>query len=559
MPHRAIIVTAAAAAAVVVWLGLCPVPALDAADSTWSVDAGGNWSGSLNWDNHTPPNGPTDVARLTHNISADTQVTIDAAMGAGVAAMAVFLDDDSHNYTLASAGGTLTLRGFIQSDGAGRNHVVAAPVLVSLPITLVAQTADLTVSGSISGPGLDRSVIKDGPCTIFLEGANTYQGDTTVSDGVLTIRTDTALGATTAGTEVITGATLAVEHPSGLHVGAEALALSGAGVGGAGALRSLAGDNTWLGQVALPTDATIGVNGGSRLALSGGLSCQGALSKVGLGELVLSGTQAYGVGAALVAAAGTVRMDADAGGPAGDHNLAVMTMGHAAVQFGSTQHLAELNLMVGSSRLAAGGTVLATASLLVGPGDSVLDLDDGAMVVDYEDDADPTGDIVGWVRTGLNREAGGYWDGLGITSSAAAAEADRLTALGVVDNTDPKVGGKTVFRGETVDATSVLAMYTWWGDANLDGVVDANDYDVIDKMFLFTPDPDNMGWWTGDFNYDGVIDANDYDRIDKAFLFQTGPLADEAGGAATPTPEPATLALVALGLGLALRRRAGGG
>jgi len=127
--------------------------------------------------------------------------------------------------------------------------------------------------------------------------------------------------------------------------------------------------------------------------------------------------------------------------------------------------------------------------------------------------------------------------------------------VGVLDNTDPKVGGKATFEGEAVDETAVLVKFTWGGDANLDGVVDANDYDVIDKMFLFQPVPDNMGWWTGDFTYDGVIDANDYDRIDKAYLFQTGPLAE--GGAAAPaaTPEPATLALAALGAAALLGRK----
>jgi len=144
---------------------------------------------------------------------------------------------------------------------------------------------------------------------------------------------------------------------------------------------------------------------------------------------------------------------------------------------------------------------------------------------------------VDYTRAGYNSLT---WTGNGITSSAAAADSDNLTAVGVLDNADPEAGGKTTFAGQTVDATSVLVKYTWWGDANLDGRVDANDYDLIDRNFLFTPEPDHMGWWTGDFNYDGVIDANDYDKIDRAFLFQTGPLAPAAAaplGQATPATE----------------------
>ncbi|MBE3070992.1 MAG: PEP-CTERM sorting domain-containing protein, partial [Planctomycetes bacterium] len=178
-------------------------------------------------------------------------------------------------------------------------------------------------------------------------------------------------------------------------------------------------------------------------------------------------------------------------------------------------------------------------------------------VVDYAPGASPAAAVGNWIASGFRDGPGGYWDGPGIASSVAAADQDFLTAVGVLDNTDAKVGGKTTFAGEAVDATSILVTYTWWGDANLDGVVDANDYDVIDKNYLFPPVPDNMGWWTGDFTYDGVIDANDYDRIDKAYLFQTGPLAAADGVAPVPTPEPATLALVAVGvLALTRRRRA---
>jgi len=202
--------------------------------------------------------------------------------------------------------------------------------------------------------------------------------------------------------------------------------------------------------------------------------------------------------------------------------------------------------MQGGAVLAVTGTGLAIDTAAGG----AVDLGTGGLVLDYDAGPGPLAQVAQWVRSGLNLEAGGYWDGCGIASSAAAAEPHTLTAVGVLDNGDPKVGGKTTFAGQAVDATSVLARYTWWGDANLDGIIDANDYDVIDKSYLFPPA--SMGWWTGDFNYDGCIDANDFDRIDKAYLFQTGPLAD--GGAPAPTPEPATLALVVLG-GLAMRVR----
>jgi hypothetical protein len=203
-------------------------------------------------------------------------------------------------------------------------------------------------------------------------------------------------------------------------------------------------------------------------------------------------------------------------------------------------------LDIGAFNLARdGGGVLVVGGMTIDEDDGqvpqgCLDVGDIDLIVDYPDGTVcPIAEVAAWVRAGLNAPSG-YWDGDGITSSAAAAQADRLTAVGVLDNADPEVGGKTEFAGQAVDDTSVLVKYTWWGDANLDGVVDANDYDVIDRNFLFNRNP-SAPWFTGDFNYDGVIDANDYDKIDRAFLFQSGPLAPAAAaplGQATPATEP---------------------
>ena len=574
MSRRAITAAAVALAAAALWLGPGPAPASGATHSTWA-DASGNWSNAANWSPQAPPNGSADTAWITHDIAADATVTIDAGMPSGVTVLNLFLEDDSHDYTLASAGGSLTLKGLVQADGPGRCHVISAPFVLGLPVTVMAETADLEISGPVGGAGALGELIKDGPGSVFLTGANAYEGETTVAAGTLAVRTPGALGSAARGTTVVAGATLALDLAAGVTVTGEAVALKGSGVAGQGALRSAAGASVWNGPVTIADAAAIGVDGGSLLTL-GDLRVGGALTKVGTGELVIGGTQDPGPGAALLATTGSVRLDSDAGGAAGGCRLAVTVMAHARVRFGATQHLAELNVLVGEAALVAGAGAVVTPSLLVASHDSVLDLADGALVVDYEPGSSPIDDVAGWVRSGFHSGGGGYWDGNGIVSSRAAAEG--LTAVGVLDNADPKVGGKTEFAGESVDATAVLARYTWWGDANLDGVIDANDYDVIDKNYLFTPNP-AAPWFTGDFTYDGVIDANDYDRIDKAYLFQTGPLgasdpaapmpspiaAPALGSGAgpdampspapVPTPEPATLALVAIGAAALAGRR----
>jgi len=85
------------------------------------------------------------------------------------------------------------------------------------------------------------------------------------------------------------------------------------------------------------------------------------------------------------------------------------------------------------------------------------------------------------------------------------------------------------------DGGEVVVKYTWDGDANLDGVVNAADYFMIDSNFI----PQAKGYQNGDFNYDGVINADDYFLIDSAFLGQTGQLATKPPAVGTPVGEGA--------------------
>ena len=172
------------------------------------------------------------------------------------------------------------------------------------------------------------------------------------------------------------------------------------------------------------------------------------------------------------------------------------------------------------------------------------------------------------VASGYN---GGAWNGsTGISSSTAAADSTHLTAIGVILN---DVGGATLygatgslnstFDGATPVLDDVLAMYTYYGDANLDGAVDGSDYTLIDAGF----NGHLTGWYNGDFNYDGVVDGSDYTLIDNAFNNQgatlgSNPAALVASSTAqiagtSAVPEPASLGVLAIG-GLSLlgkRRR----
>ena len=77
-----------------------------------------------------------------------------------------------------------------------------------------------------------------------------------------------------------------------------------------------------------------------------------------------------------------------------------------------------------------------------------------------------------------------------------------------------------VFASQAVGIKDVLVRYSWDGDANLDGVVNADDYFQIDSGFI----SQKKGYYNGDFNYDGVVSADDYFLIDSAFIGQSEPL-----------------------------------
>jgi MYXO-CTERM domain-containing protein len=94
---------------------------------------------------------------------------------------------------------------------------------------------------------------------------------------------------------------------------------------------------------------------------------------------------------------------------------------------------------------------------------------------------------------------------------------------------------------------------------NLDGLVDAQDYGIIDNWVQF---PGTSGYASGDINYDGVIDAADYGIIDNTIQLQGAPM--QMSGSAIPStelagasavPEPGGAALLGLCALAPLRRR----
>ena len=101
----------------------------------------------------------------------------------------------------------------------------------------------------------------------------------------------------------------------------------------------------------------------------------------------------------------------------------------------------------------------------------------------------------------------------------------------------------------------VLIKYTFFGDADLSGVVDASDYTLIDNGFNSQSGPDPLsGWFNGDFNGDGQINGDDYSLIDNAYNTE-----QSASSIALPANQIATntAQIAAAGITVARRVRVG--
>ena len=156
------------------------------------------------------------------------------------------------------------------------------------------------------------------------------------------------------------------------------------------------------------------------------------------------------------------------------------------------------------------------------------------------------------IQSGRN---GGGWTGTtGIVTTQSQATSGDFTSIGVASGQQVKglanPADTAVWAGRTITGSDTLVMYTYGGDANLDGKINVDDYGHIDSSIVL---PGVAGWFNGDFNYDGKINVDDYGIIDSNVPIQGAPFF--TGSATSPAlsstgvsavPEPATISALAL-------------
>jgi fibronectin-binding autotransporter adhesin len=282
---------------------------------------------------------------------------------------------------------------------------------------------------------------------------------------------------------------------------------------------SVTGNHAISAALTLVNNTTVTTNStGSNLSISGKINGSGKLTAAGSGTLTLSGSNSYGGGTSVTG--GTLNIESP---------TALPSSSTLSVSSGA-------KLVVNRN----GGSKI-TISLASLSDRGLIDLQNNAMTISGSNASTYTA-INGLLKAGYTN--GGNWSGsTGITSST--------------------LGGSTLYTlGEALNGSTLTVGYAYYGDADMSGHVDGNDYSMIDFGFGGA----GTGWQYGDFNYDGVVDGSDYSLIDNAFNTQAGSapaaqiatntteIAAPAGSAAVP--EPASLGLLGIGaLGLLSRRR----
>ncbi|MCX5682477.1 MAG: autotransporter-associated beta strand repeat-containing protein [Planctomycetota bacterium] len=601
--------------------------------SVWNSTSGGTWSDGAKWSGGAP-NASDKFAVFSDATPGSRTVTLSASAQIGTLRFdspgdVTIAGSSQLEFKVSNTGNNYTWdMGLLETSNVNGNGTltIAAPVKMTAPL-LVRHNAGglLTISGVISDPASAKALTKTGTGTLVLSGANTYKGGTTINQGTLRVTNASALGVTTSSYVTLeAGATLDVQSDSALTLANRVKVTTNPANTGlttaylnadratAGPARTMTfgGTLTTDGAVTLSTTSAGGSSlafsglasitnlgagnvatlntASADLALTGGMSlATGTLVKSGPKMLTVSGAQAYGSGTTLKATEGALALNADAGS-ASAYNLGLVTSGGAMVNLGSTQHLASLSLGGTSvtSVASGGGRTLMTKGLDITGGTSptaTLDLADNNLVVDYAGGASPLLQVRDWVKHGANFDPVSgemFWNGTGITSSAAAADPDhyshQLLALGVrqaVDAGDYHMNQMTSVDGVALNDTSVVVKYTWMGDVNLDGKVTIDDYYVLDFYFTYGIAPELTGWWTGDLNGDGKITIDDYYLMDIGFTYQGAPLdggglgllglpaslqdtsLDAATGGAGTVPEPGTLLVLCVGAAGLLRKR----
>ncbi|WP_425619316.1 autotransporter-associated beta strand repeat-containing protein [Anatilimnocola sp. NA78] len=245
-------------------------------------------SGRLTFVSSNAYTGVTNVNQGVLNIQNNTALGIGAVNVLGGAVLEVQNGITVANALSLSTNAAIgTLR-----NVSGSNTWSGSILIPAVQSHLNIAAGDLTVSGSLTSNGY---AVKNGPGTLILTGVNGGSGWMDVSQGVVSLRSDTAA----VGTYFhVNNPSAVVEFSGGITIpSSETIYLSGAAVSGDATLRSVNGANTFNGSLILHSgtgNRNIGAAAGSSLTLGGVVSgTDRNFVKVDVGTVTLSGANTY--------------------------------------------------------------------------------------------------------------------------------------------------------------------------------------------------------------------------------------------------------------------------
>jgi len=421
------------------------------------------------------------------------------------------------NYSL-SGGTVLTSAMSVGYNGTGTFNQSGGTLTASSFINVADQTNSsgsytLSSTGSLSTPYLAVGVGADSGGTFNQKG-----GSVAVTSNLYV-----AVGSGSTGTYSLNGPG-AFTTCGNAYVGGNA-----AGAGGAGTLTIDAGEMTISGTLKVWNSTGTEVTNYSRMT---------AGNTINLATInVPAGSANLGA----VTGTGTLNVGGLPGGP--------------VVTASGLQQSSVTIVSNGQLTLTAGGSTNAVNSLVINSG-GVFNLTSTKLIINYGNGSDPITTIAGYIKSGYN---GGHWNGSGIISTTAQTPTNGLYyGVGYADANDHLVVG--------LPSGQIEVKYTLLGDANLDGLVNGSDFNILAANF----NQSIAGWDQGDFNYDGLVNGADFNELAANFnqgdsgTTTAGDVAAldafaEANGLSLPTssvPEPATAVMMVMaGLGILSRRR----
>jgi autotransporter-associated beta strand protein len=398
-------------------------------------------------------------------------------------------------------------------------------------------------AGGVNTASLDlggHTLTKVGNMQFSIVGADVSDGNIVVNNGTLSVETTTKLQGTSSVNFAGDNTALQFFGNTDPSLVTRPFVFNG----NTGTINQAAGGTAVLigSDMVLNKSVTIQVGTGTlgNLTLNGNLSGAGGITKSGVNTLTLAGASNSYTGGTTLAAAGTGTL---------------LTAGTLITNTKFSNGTLTVNS--GLAKVAAKPTNNAASGLTVVPVVQVnggsIDLTNNAMVVDYAPGNSPRDTVRGYLNSGY---ANGAWNGTGIASSSAAAASstNAKTGIGYAEAAALPSAVPAGFVDKDGDTSSLILKYTLLGDANLDGTVNALDFNALASNYGAS----GSGVWTGgDFDYNTIVDTTDFNALAQNFN-QVLPSSAGALGASLGTlvPEPGMVTLGAItALGMLSRRR----